>query len=99
MEILLFGVLTTIRVALRIYVIVLWARFVIDWIRVLSRNFRPRGPMAVAVEFVYTLTDPPIRMFRRLLPPIRLGQVSLDLGWLLTMLTCWILLAVIPGYL
>jgi YggT family protein len=91
-----FILLTLIRLALRIFVIALWARFVIDWIRVLSRSFHPRGALAVAVEFVYTVTDPPIRMFRRLLPPIRLGQVALDLGWLLTMLSCWILLAVIP---
>lgn len=51
------------------------------------------------VELVYSITDPPIKMFRRVLPPIRLGQISLDLGWILTMLVCWILLAIIPGWL
>lgn len=85
------------RIALRIYTLVLWARFILDWVTVLNRNFRPRGFAAVAVEFVYTITDPPIRMFRRLLPPIRLGQVAIDLGWMLTMLVCIILLAIIPG--
>lgn len=88
-----FGIL---RLVLQVFQLVMWGRFIIDWIRVLSRNFRPRGPIAVAVELVYTVTDPPIRMFRRMLPPIRLGQVALDLGWLLTMLSCWILLAIIP---
>jgi len=48
------------------------------------------------VEAVYTVTDPPIRMFRKILPPIRLGAVALDLGWMLTMLSCWILLAILP---
>ncbi|WP_125098386.1 YggT family protein [Leucobacter chromiireducens] len=84
------------RIALRIYTLVLWARFILDWVTVLNRNFRPRGIWAVLVEFVYTITDPPIRMFRRLLPPIRLGQVSIDLGWMLTMLVCIILLAILP---
>lgn len=88
---------TILRVALRIYVLVLWVRFVLDWVVVLNPRFRPRGPLAVLVELMYSLTDPPIRMFRRILPPIRLGQISLDLGWLLTMLSCWILLAIIPG--
>lgn len=89
-------VFSLIRFVLQIFQIVLWARFIIDWVRVLSRNFRPRGALAIAIEFVYTITDPPIRMFRRVLPPIRLGQVSLDLGWFLTMLCCIVLLAILP---
>lgn len=86
------------RLALRIYTFVLWARFVLDWITVLNRNFRPRGFWAVLVEFVYTITDPPIRMFRKVFPPIRLGQVSLDLGWMLTMIACWILIAILSAW-
>nr|WP_233613628.1 YggT family protein [Leucobacter edaphi] len=90
-------ILTVVRVLIRIYTLVLWARFILDWVMVLNRNFRPRGFVAVLVDFVFTVTDPPIRMFRRILPPIRLGQVQLDLGWMLTLLACWILLALIPG--
>lgn len=97
MEILL-AVTTIIRILLRIYTLLLWARLILDWVIVLKRDFRPRGFFAVLVEIVFTLTDPPIKMFRRVLPPIRLGQISLDLGWLLTMLSCWLLLAFIPGY-
>ncbi len=93
----LFAIGTVAEILLRVYTLVLWVRFVLDWILVLNRNFRPRGPLAVVVELVYSVTDPPIRMFRRVLPPIRLGQISLDLGWMLTMLSCWILLAIIPG--
>lgn len=89
---------TILRVVLRIYMLLLWVRFVLDWVTVLNRRFRPRGALAVAIEMVYSVTDPPIRMFRRLLPPIRLGQVSLDLGWMLALLSCWILLAIIPGW-
>ncbi|UOQ58361.1 YggT family protein [Leucobacter allii] len=89
---------TVLQIALRIYIFVLWARFVLDWILVLNRRFRPRGVLAVLIELVYTLTDPPIKMFRRVLPPIRIGQISLDLGWMLTLLACWILLALIPGW-
>ncbi|MFV0433236.1 MAG: YggT family protein [Leucobacter sp.] len=89
---------TVLVVLLRIYTVVLWVRFVIDWILVLNRRFRPRGLVAVLVELVFTVTDPPIRMFRKILPPIRLGQISLDLGWMLTMLSCWILMAIIPSW-
>lgn len=93
-----FGVIFAVLAwALRIYTWVLWIRFILEWVRVFNPRFRPRGPLLVIVEVVYTLTDPPIKFFRKILPPIRLGQVSLDLGWMLTMLVCWILLAVIPG--
>lgn len=87
------------RVLIRIYIIILWARFIIDWVMVLNRRFQPRGIVAVLIDFVFTVTDPPIKLFRRLLPPIRLGQVQLDLGWMITLLACWILLVVIPGWL
>lgn len=89
---------TILRIALRIFTLVLWGRLVLDWIMVINRGFRPRGAMAALVEVIYTVTDPPIRMFRKLLPPIRLGNISLDLGWMLTMLACWLLLALIPGW-
>lgn len=82
--------------AIRVYTWVLWARFVLELIRVFKRDFRPRGFWVVPVELVFTLTDPPIKMFRRILPPIRLGAVALDLGWMLTMLCCWILLVLLP---
>lgn len=94
----MFAVGTVLRIALRLFILLLWVRFILDWVLILSRNFRPRGFWAVLVEFVYSITDPPIKMFRRLLPPIRLGQISLDLGWMITLLACWILLALIPGW-
>lgn len=89
---------TVIRLALRLYIMVLWARLILDWVIMLNRNFRPRNFVAVLVELVYSLTDPPIKMFRKLLPPLRIGQISLDLGWMLTLVCCWILLAIIPGF-
>lgn len=89
---------TVIRVLLRVYTFVLWGRLVLDWIMVLNRSFRPRGPLAVLVEGIFTVTDPPIRMFRKILPPIRLGNIAIDLGWMLTMIACWLLLGIIPGW-
>ena len=88
----LFIAVLILRLAIQIYIYVLWARFIIDWVRVLNPRFRPRGVLLILFELVFTLTDPPIKMFRRILPPIRLGQISLDLGWMVTMFCCWILL-------
>lgn len=75
-------------VALLIYVIVLLLRLVFDWIQVFARDWRPRGATLVVAEATYTLTDPPLRLLRRLIPPLRLGGVQLDLGYLVLMLAC-----------
>jgi YggT family protein len=77
---------------LLIYFFTMWARFVLDLVRALRRGWRPRGAGLLAAEAVYTITDPPIRMFRRLLPPVSFGPIALDFGWPITMLCCVILM-------
>ncbi len=68
--------------ALSLYVWVLIGRLVFDYIAIFSRSWRPKGPILVLAEFLYTLTDPPLRALRRVIPPIRIGSVSLDLSFL-----------------
>ncbi|BDZ53303.1 YggT family protein [Agromyces marinus] len=80
---------------LLIYFFVMWARFVLDLVRTFNRSWRPRGVVLVLVEAVYTVTDPLVRFFRRLIPPIRLGQVALDLGWSVAMLVVIIAMTVV----
>jgi YggT family protein len=65
---------------LYVYILVLLARFVVEATRQFARTWRPGGVAAVGVEMVYLATDPPIRLLRRLVPPVRLGSVSLDLS-------------------
>ncbi len=72
-------------------VVVLIARFVIDWVQVLARSWRPSGVVLVICEFVYTLTDPPLRALRRVIPPLRLGSVALDLSPMVLLIALWIL--------
>jgi YggT family protein len=71
---------------LYVYLLVVLARFVIEFTRQFARSWRPSGIAAVGLEVVYLATDPPIRLFRRLVPPIRLGSVSLDLSIILLLL-------------
>lgn len=93
---LLIVALLLVRWVIQLYIYVLWGRFILDWVRVLNPRFRPKGIGLVLVEFVYTLTDPPINAIRKVLPPIRLGQIALDLGWMVTMFGCYMLLMLIP---
>ncbi|WP_341999933.1 YggT family protein [Microbacterium sp. LWH7-1.2] len=82
------------NLALLIYVFVLLSRLVLDWIPFFNREWRPRGAGLVAAEIIYTVTDPPIRLFRRFIPPLRVGAIAIDFGFALTMLLCFILLSI-----
>jgi YggT family protein len=82
------------NLALLLYVFVLLTRLILDWIPFFNREWRPRGAGLVAAEVVYTVTDPPIKMFRRFIPPLRIGAIAIDFGFALTMLLCFILLSV-----
>lgn len=92
----LFFSLLILKWLVQLFVFVLWARLILDWVRVFKPSFRPKGALVILTELVYTLTDPPIKLVRRVLPPIRLGQVSIDLGWMITIFACFIVLALIP---
>jgi YggT family protein len=80
--------------ALLIYVFVLFARLVLEWVPLFNREWRPRGAGLVAAELIYTVTDPPIKFFRRFIPPLRVGAIAIDFGFALTMLLVFILLSV-----
>ncbi|MEY4322225.1 MAG: hypothetical protein RL410_6 [Actinomycetota bacterium] len=51
-----------------------------------ARQWHPRGIVLMLVDVVFNLTDPPMKAIRRFIPPLRLGAVSLDIGFLVLML-------------
>lgn len=78
-----------------LYLIVVFGRLILDWIRVFARDWRPKGVMLVIAEAIYTLTDPPLNALRKVIPPIRLGAASIDLGFLVLVLGLYLLLAIL----
>ncbi|MCW2622708.1 MAG: hypothetical protein JWL64_2310 [Frankiales bacterium] len=80
-----------------IFLILLVVRFVFDWVLLLARNFHPTGPLVLFLEIVYSASDPPLKALRRLIPPIRVGQVSLDLGFFLLFIIVYTLYQVARG--
>ena len=67
---------------LRLFFYTLIIRFILYWIQVLSRNWRPQGPILVIAEIVYSITDPPLNWIRKFIKPIRLGTIQLDLAFI-----------------
>ncbi len=80
-----------------IYFLILIGRIVVDYVQLFNPKWRPTGFLLVLVEAVYTLTDPPLKFFRRFIPPLRLGQVQLDLSFLFVIIVVQILMAVIAS--
>ncbi|MCU1545004.1 MAG: hypothetical protein JWP30_104 [Homoserinimonas sp.] len=81
--------------ALLLYLVVMWARFILDVVQSINRRWRPTGFMLVLANIVYTLTDRPIRFVRRIVPSVRLGGVALDFGWSIVMLAVLLLMAIV----
>ncbi len=68
------------------YLMVLTARAVLSLVPLFVREWQPRGILLVVAEFVYTLTDPPLRFLGRFVPPLRLGGTQWDVGFLVLFL-------------
>jgi YggT family protein len=83
---------TIIELLLWFYILLLLARLVADWVQMFARSWQPRGPVLILLEVVYSATDPPLKLIRRLIPPLRLGGVALDLSILLVLVICYVLL-------
>jgi YggT family protein len=81
-----------------IFLILLIGRFIFELVQGFARDWRPRGLVLVIAEVVYTITDPPLRAIRRLIPPIRLGGISLDLGLMLLFILTTVLLSVFGSF-
>ena len=68
---------------LNLYVLILIARLVLEYVAIFARDWRPKGPLLLLSETVYTLTDPPLKAIRTMVPNLRIGSVSLDLSFII----------------
>jgi YggT family protein len=78
-----------------IFLLLLFIRVVFDWVQVFARDWKPRGIALVVAEAVYTVTDPPLRALRRVIPPLSLGAIRLDMAFLVLVIICVILQSVL----
>ncbi|MEZ5095132.1 MAG: YggT family protein [Nocardioides sp.] len=74
------------------FLALLWVRFVAEWVQMFARSWSPRGVVLVGLELAYTVTDTPIKALRRVIPPLRLGGVALDVSFLVVLLAAFLVL-------
>ena len=84
--------------ALFVFILIMWVRFIFDLLVNLNRGWRPRGAAVVIAEVAFTITDPPINLVRRFVPPLRFGEVSLDFGWAIVLVAAIILSSIVFGF-
>lgn len=89
---------TIVYFALLIFWLFMLARLVIDLVRLFARRWRPQGAGLVLAEAVYAVTDPPIKLVRRVIPPVRFGSVALDLAWTIVALVVLVLMTIAGGF-
>ena len=80
-----------------VFFLLMLVRLVLDWVQFFARDWRPKGVALVVAETTYTVTDPPLRLLRRVLPPVGIGSIRLDLAFLVLMLGCTLLLSFLAG--
>ena len=83
--------------ALLVFLLLLIFRLIMEYVFLLARSYRPTGLVAAALELAYSVTDPPLKLLRRFIPPLRIGQVSLDLGFLILFIVVRILMTVVDA--
>ncbi|WP_405741102.1 YggT family protein [Streptomyces sp. NBC_01525] len=88
-----------IYIALYCFLIVLIFRLVMDYVFQFARSWQPGKAMVVILEAAYTITDPPLKLLRRVIPPLRLGGVALDLSFFVLMIIVYILITVVRSVL
>ena len=83
--------------ALTVFLVLLFLRLIFEYVFLLARNFRPSGFVSVLLELIYSATDPPLKALRRVLPPLRIGGIALDLAFIVLFLLVSILRSVAGG--
>ncbi|MFJ1752575.1 YggT family protein [Kitasatospora sp. NPDC088134] len=80
---------------LTVFLLILLFRLVMDWVFQFARSWRPGKVMVVVLEATYTVTDPPLKLLRRFIPPLRLGGVALDLSFFVLMIIVYVLISLV----
>lgn len=81
-----------------IFLVFLIARLVFEYVFIFARDYTPTGAVLIIVEAVYTVTDPPLKLFRRFIPPLRLGGVAIDLSFLVLIILVNVVIHYAPSY-
>ncbi|WP_413320560.1 YggT family protein [Agrococcus sp. 1P02AA] len=87
-----------VHTALLVSFYVLWARIILDFVRQVRRDWRPKGFWLFVSIWLLRLTDPPLRFVRRFVKPIRIGGAMLDIAMLVLLLGLLLLMTLVGQF-
>jgi len=90
--------LSALYLVLLLYFVLLLVRLVFSWVQQFAREWKPGGIVLVIAEVTFTVTDPPIRALQRVIPPLRIGTVAIDLSFILIFIVCTLLMSFLWPY-
>ena len=82
--------MTVICLLLQLYVIAFFARIILSWF-----PLDPGGPMAAVFRVLHAITEPLLAPIRKILPPVRLGTMGLDLSPIVVLIGIQVFIGII----
>ena len=86
-----------VSLALLVFWLLIIARMIVETTRSFARSWRPAGVAAMAMDVVYTITDPPMKALRRMIPPLRLGGMMFDVSIYVLLIIVWVLQIIVDN--
>jgi YggT family protein len=83
---------------LYVFIGLLFVRLIISYVTLFARNWHPSGILAALLEVVFSVTDPPLRALQRIIPPLRLGRIAIDLSFIVLFIAAYVLLSVAKAH-
>ena len=80
------GISSLLAGVLQLFLFALLGRLILDYVRMFARNWRPNAIFLAIFEFIYSITDRPMRFVQRFIPPLRIGGVALDLSFIVLLI-------------
>jgi YggT family protein len=71
---------------LQAYFLVMFARVIIELLANNNPSLRNNPFIQGVARFAFVLTEPPLKLMRKVIPNIRFGSVGIDLSWAILLL-------------
>jgi YggT family protein len=84
--------------ALQFFILLMWIRLIVDFVRSARPGWRPASVLLVLFSIMYAITDPPVKLVRRVIKPVRFGAVSIDFAWTIVLIVAIVLSNVVALY-
>ncbi len=88
-------IVALLKIVLQLFVLALFGRLILDYVRIFAPQWRPRGIVLAFAEAIYSITDPVMKFVRRFIPPLRLGPVAIDLSFIVIFIAVQMLAKVV----